>query len=198
MIRALFGGSFDPIHAGHVAVVDLLQQRGLADRVHVVPAWRSPLKPERCVASAADRLELARLLLAGHAGVELDDREALRPAPTYTVETLATLVADYPEDRWRLVVGADHVPLFHRWHEPERLLDLAEVSVVARGPVTLMPPLEERARVIEDFDHPAEASRIRCALAAGIIPGPEILPAPVAEAIVARGLYGWPAPEETS
>jgi len=192
MIRALFGGSFDPIHAGHVAVVDLLCERGLADVVHVVPARQSPFKAGEGGAPARERLQLVELAFAGHARVVVEVYEIDRPGPAYTIETLTALAVAHPEARWRLVIGADNVADFSRWRDPERLLALAEPVVVARGPIALAPPLAGRALVVSDFAHPASATRVRAELAAGRLPGPDLLPPAVAAAIAARGLYGWP------
>ncbi len=194
MIRALYGGTFDPIHAGHVAVAGTLLARGLADVVHVVPARQSPLKTTTTNADGATRVELARLALSGMPGVVVDDREITRPGPSYTVDTLADLAREHPDDRWRLIIGADNVADFPLWRDPQRLLRLAEPLVLARGPVTLVPPLAGRAVVIDDFDHPANATAIRDDLAAGRMPGPALLPPVVADRIAAGGLYGWPGP----
>lgn len=196
MIRALYGGSFDPVHAGHLAVIDTLLTRGLAAMVHVVPAGRSPLKATPPRASGPDRLDLVSLALGGRERVVLDAREVRDGGVQHTVDSLGALSREHPEDRWRLVIGADHVPQFARWRDPERLLEMAEVVVVARGPVTLEPPLTRRTLVVEDFAHPAEATDLRRRLAAGERPGPELLPPRVADLIAARGLYGWPRPGE--
>ncbi len=180
MIRALFGGSFDPVHAGHVALV---------------PAACSPHKADRRTeAPEADRLELVRLAFAGVDDVTVDGRELSRSGPSYTIDTLAELAAEHPGDRWRLVMGADQAAAFDRWRDPERLLALAEPVVVARGPVRLAGVLAGRALVLDDFRHPASSTAIRAALAAGRLPGPDLLPDAVAQAIVRRRLYGWPGP----
>jgi nicotinate-nucleotide adenylyltransferase len=193
VIRAFFGGSFDPIHAGHVAIVELLFARGLADRVHVVPAGHSPLKRRAAAAPALVRLQLVELALAGVPQVEICADEVCREGRSYTVDTLTDLVARHPDARWRLVIGADQAAAFAHWHQPQRLLALAEPVVVARGRVTLDPLLDDRALVIADFAHPASATGIRRALAAGRMPGPELLPPAVAARIRTDGLYGFPA-----
>jgi nicotinate-nucleotide adenylyltransferase len=193
MNRALYGGSFDPIHAGHVAIVRLLLDRGLADAVHVVPAGQSPLKSGQAAgAPAGARLDLVRLACEDLEGAVVDDREIRRGGPSYTVETLAELTAAHPGDRWRLVVGADAAAEFDRWRAPQRILALAEVVVIAREGADIAPLLRGRARLVADFGHPASASRIRDDLRAGRLPGPDLLPAAVAAEITARGLYGWP------
>lgn len=198
MIRALFGGSFDPVHAGHVAIVDLLLARGLADMVHVVPARQSPLKDPACAAAARHRLAMLQLALAGRGGVLVDNRELFRPGPSYTVDTLAELNAGHPDACWRLVVGGDHARAFGHWRDPERLLSLAEVVVVSRGPLDVGSPLAGRVRIIDDFDHPAAATDLRRELAAGRRPEASLLPAAVTDYIVTHRLYGWPATGGTS
>lgn len=198
MIRALYGGSFDPVHAGHVSLVRILLQRELADVVHVVPARQSPFKPGPSGASATDRLHLAELAFMDVTGAEVDPREIGRSGPSYTVDTLGELVRKFGDADWRLIVGADTVADFSRWRDPERLLELARPLVVARGPVNLVPPLAGHADVLEDFDHPASATRIRGDLAAGVLPGPDLLPPPVAAAIAKAGLYGWSGPRTGS
>lgn len=197
MIRALFGGSFDPVHAGHVAIVDLLLGRGLADVVHVVPAGQSPFKPPADTAAADQRLAMLERALAGRAAVVIDARELSREGPSYTVDTLSELRHDHPEAAWRLVIGADQAREFSRWRQAAHLLTMAEVVVIARGPVVLSEPLADRALVIADFDHPAAASDLRRDLAAGRRPAADLLPPAVTDHIVANRLYGWPGGEGT-
>lgn len=193
MIRAFFGGSFDPIHAGHLAIIDLLLERRLAAVVHVVPARQAPLRREAAVEPAAVRLELVKVALGEQPQVVVEDLEVNQGGPRYTVATLTRLVAAYPGDRWRLVLGADQAAMFDRWREPQRLLILADPVVVARGPVALAPPLVGRALVVADFAHPATATEIRRLLAAQRIPDPSLLPPAVARRIAAAGLYGFAA-----
>jgi nicotinate-nucleotide adenylyltransferase len=192
MIRAFFGGSFDPVHAGHVAIIDLLLDRGLADVVHVVPAGHSPFKAPADTAAAAHRLTMLEQALAGRDAVVIDARELSRDGPSYTVDTLCELRLDYPEAAWRLVIGADQAREFTRWRQAPRLLTMAEVVVIARGPVSLAEPLAGRALVVADFDHQAAARDLRRELAAGRRPGAELLPPAVTDHIVANRLYGWP------
>ncbi|MFO7607740.1 MAG: nicotinate (nicotinamide) nucleotide adenylyltransferase [Candidatus Krumholzibacteriia bacterium] len=191
MIRALFGGSFDPVHNGHVAVVDHLLRTGLADHVHVVPARRSPHKGQDA-ADPAVRLELARLAFAGRPGVTVDDRETRRPGPSYTVDTVRELADEHPGDRWRLVIGADNLAGLGTWHEAEALLRLVEVVVMPRDGARPQLPLDiapERVLLVDDFDEPVSSTAIRAMLAAGKLPV-DALPAAVASRIRAGGLYG--------
>lgn len=189
MIRALFGGSFDPFHAGHRLVVRTLLDRGLCARVHVMPAGRSPFKDAN-EAAPAHRVAMARAALADLADVEVDDREARRTGPSWTVETLAALAAEHPGDAWSLVMGADAAAGFPRWRDPERLLELARPLILARrGQAVPNWAPAAGAEVVTDFDVPVSATEIRRRLAAGETDGLP-LPPPVLAYIRRHGLYG--------
>lgn len=192
MIRALYGGSFDPVHAGHVAVADMLGQRRLAAAVHVVPATRSPLKTDAAEASGKHRLAMLRLAFADRPDVVIEDLELARGGPSFSVDTLAALHEAHPGDSWCLVVGADQARDFDRWRQVDRLLTLADVVVVARGPLDLASSLVCRCQVVTDFHHPASSTDLRRCLAAGLRPGSELMAPAVTGYIIRHGLYGWP------
>lgn len=172
MIRAVFGGTFDPVHQGHKALVETILDRGLADTVHVVPAWLSPHK-SAAAAMPAHRLAMARLAFAGLDDVLVEASEVEAARPVFTVETLRALQRRHPQDEFRLTVGADQLRAFSAWREPSAILDLAALLVFARDGVGL----EElcaaagvpfgRCLLVEDFDEPVSASRIRATLADG-------------------------------
>ena len=194
MIRAVFGGSFDPVHDGHVAMAGHILQHGLAARVIVIPNRRSPWRGEP-LASAVDRLAMCRLAFAALPEVSVDDRELAGNGPRYTVDTLATLAQEHPGDRFRLVIGADHLATFNRWHEPGRLLSLAELIVLDRAGLATDPAAVARAGLPPDrviiappFSHPVSASAVRAMLAAGEPTG-ALLPPPVSAYIAAHRLY---------
>ncbi len=190
MRRALFGGSFDPFHDGHLAIIRATLARDLADMVVVMPAAHNPHKPEPS-AAAGHRLRMAELGVAGLAAVEVSDLEARRPGPSFTVETLETLVRRHPGDAWRLLIGADNLAEFCRWREPERLLELADLLVFPRGgaAVELPPLLRGHATTVSGFACPAASTAVRAALAAGRCP-PDLLPPAVREYIARHRLYG--------
>lgn len=193
MTSALLGGSFDPVHAGHVAMVAHILAHGLAERVLVVPNWCSPWR-EPPVAAADDRLAMCRLAFAGRAGVEVDDRELAAGRPAFTVDTLEALAAAQPGMRWRLVIGADHLGTFRQWRAPERILELAELLILERAGAEWQPAAaaallpEARLVAAPPFDHPVSASGVRAILASGQ-DAAAMLPPGVAEYIRARGLY---------
>ncbi len=128
----VFGGTFDPIHYGHLRTgYELLNLLELGE-VRYLPCGEPPHR-DRPVASGKVRLEMVRAALAGRAGLVADDRELHRGGPSYSVDTLVDLRMEYPDCPLCLIVGMDAflgLPAWHRWHE---LFDLAHV-VVARRP----------------------------------------------------------------
>ena len=189
MIRALYGGSFDPFHEGHLAVVNHLLDHGLCDHVHVVPAGLSPFKHGN-EASPDQRLAMARAALAGLPRVSVDDREARADGPSWTVTTLAALAAEHPGDAWRLVMGADAAAGLPRWRDADRLLVLARLIILARRGQPVPDWAENvHAVVLRDFDVPVSATDLRRRLAAGEADGLPVPPA-VLRHIRAHGLYG--------
>ncbi|MHB8078785.1 MAG: nicotinate (nicotinamide) nucleotide adenylyltransferase [Candidatus Krumholzibacteriia bacterium] len=190
MRRALFGGSFDPFHDGHLAMIRATLERGLADLVLVMPAAQNPCKPAPG-AAGEHRLRMAALGTAGLAAVEVSDFELRRPGPSYTVDTLEALARRHPGEAWRLLVGADNLEEFRAWRRPERLLELADLLVFPRGDagVALPPALTRHATVVTGFACPAASTAVRAALAAGRGPVASVPPA-VLEYIARHGLYG--------
>ncbi len=189
MKLAVFGGAFDPFHSGHLAVIRELLAGGHCDRVLVVPAGRSPLKPPP-QAAAADRLAMARLGIAGLDGVEVWDGELGRDGPSWTVDTLETLAGLHPYDRLLLVLGEDAWRSLSGWRRPERVLELASPLVLARDgrapdPATLPPG----SAVLPDFAAPAASREIRDRLQRGE-PVADLLPPAVAAYVRERRLYG--------
>jgi nicotinate-nucleotide adenylyltransferase len=191
MRRALFGGSFDPFHDGHLAMIHAALDRGLADMVMVMPAGHNPHKPAP-VAPGEHRLRMAELGVAGLAAVEVSDFEARRAGPSYTVDTLESLTSRHPGDVWRLLIGADNLAEFPRWRQPARLLELADLLVFPRGDAgpALAPDLRPHATVVTDFACPAASTAVRAALAAGRRPAGLVPPAVLAY-IERHGLYGF-------
>lgn len=191
MIRALFGGSFDPVHNGHLAVVRHLLAHGLADHVVVVPAALSPFK-DGMTAPAEQRLAMARLAFGDESAVSVDDREVRRGGTSFTIDTLRSLAQEHPDDRWRLVIGADNAAGLARWREAAALADLAEVVVMPRGGADPAPAQGlggARFLLVEDFDEPVSSTAIRAMLARGAVPDADLPPA-VARHIRRCGLYG--------
>lgn len=127
---AVFGGSFNPIHYGHLLLADELVEALTLDLVLFVPAALPPHKPPRHLAPAEDRYEMVRLATAGHSKFAISDIELRRPGPSYTVDTLEAL--GIPRDELLLILGSETFLDFLAWREPRRIAELARIVVVPR------------------------------------------------------------------
>lgn len=128
----LFGGSFDPPHAGHLIVAqDALLALGL-DRVLFVPAAHPPHKRDIRLTAAVQRARMLELALAGDPRFAMDPVELERSGPSFTVDTLAELCAREPGAEWTLLIGADQYAEFDTWREPGRIRELARLAVLTR------------------------------------------------------------------
>ena len=131
MKHGIVGGTFDPVHVGHIAMAEAGADCADLDRVLLVP---SNVPPHRsaAVAPAADRLEMSRLAAAGHRRLEVSDIELRRPGPSYTVDTLRQLKTERPDDELRLVLGWDAARDIGAWRSPDELMRLAGLVIVTR------------------------------------------------------------------
>jgi len=170
---ALFGGTFDPVHHTHRAIIDAVLDTDLVDLVLVLPAG-DPWQKSEVIASAKDRLEMCRLALGAHADVEISDIEIQRDGPTYTIDTVHELLREHPEWKISLVLGADSVANFHTWHRADQLSELVEILAVARPGhelhpgAPLVPPL--RINRVDMPESSLSATEIRAELNAGRVP----------------------------
>ena len=125
----VFGGTFDPVHVGHLAIANAaLDELGL-DRVYFIPARRSPLKQAGPIVGGEDRLAMLTAATAGEPRFRVSSVELDRKTPSFTVDTLEAL---RDEGELFLILGSDAYADFHRWHEPERIRGLATVVLAAR------------------------------------------------------------------
>jgi nicotinate-nucleotide adenylyltransferase len=131
MNLGLLGGSFDPIHVGHLRAAENARESLGLQEVLFVPARQSPHKGTTS-AGANDRLAMTRLATANHPQFSVSDMELRRPAPSYTVDTLTELHAQRPQDRLFLIVGSDTLPDLASWHAAPRLFELCTLAVVTR------------------------------------------------------------------
>ncbi|HEU4981655.1 MAG TPA: nicotinate (nicotinamide) nucleotide adenylyltransferase [Acidobacteriaceae bacterium] len=132
---ALFGGSFDPPHRGHVALARLARKRFALDRILVAPVGAQPLKPDSAPASFEDRLAMTRLAFAAEPGVEVSLLDSPREdgRSNYTVDTVEALRRDLgPNDALFCILGADSLLTIRKWHRPADLLLACDFIVGAR------------------------------------------------------------------
>ncbi len=128
----IFGGSFNPIHSGHVAIADWVVAEGLVDELWLMVSPHNPLKAREDLMDDTLRLQLAREAVAGHAGVLVSDYEFALPRPSYMANTLRALSAERPEDELVLVIGADNWARFDEWSESAFIREHYEIIVYPR------------------------------------------------------------------
>src|SRR6266545_1935106 len=128
----LFGGSFDPIHLGHLLVAQAaIEELGL-ERLYFIPAAQSPFKPENQPAPGAERLRLLRLALAGRTNCEVDDQEIKRGGVSYTIDTLRDYARRFPQAELFYLIGVDNVATLPKWRDAMELARLAEFIAIPR------------------------------------------------------------------
>jgi nicotinate-nucleotide adenylyltransferase len=128
----IFGGTFDPVHLGHLVAAEQAREQARLDQVAFVPAARPPHKMERSLTPFGHRVEMLSLAVAGHSAFRVEELERDRPGPSYTVDTLEELHRTLPDAELALVLGADCLPDLKTWREPERIGRLAEIVLVPR------------------------------------------------------------------
>jgi nicotinate-nucleotide adenylyltransferase len=204
---AFFGGTFDPIHRGHLRVACAAANAFALDRVLFAPVGSQPLKAKRPVASFADRMTMTMLAVTSAADprflVSGIDAPRTDGAPNYTVDTLAELSKEYPAATIFAIVGADSFLTLRAWRSSGQLLNLAQWIVVSRpefpltddfldlpefAPLALTPEQRARIHLLANVHEEVSATELRRRLRAGD-PCPGLLPASVSDYIQARHLY---------
>ncbi len=195
---ALFGGSFDPPHRGHMALARAAADSFALDLVLFAPAGRQPLKEAATGASFQQRLAMVALACREDPRFAVSELDAphLDGRPNYTVDTLARLQTLFPEAQRFNLAGADSFLTLSRWREPLRMLELAEWIVVSRPGFPLVEPeeflLDERQRrrihLLDSVHEDVAATGLRERLHAGD-PCTDLLPPLVSAYIEQRGLY---------
>jgi nicotinate-nucleotide adenylyltransferase len=202
----LFGGSFDPVHAGHLHAAQAALESCALDRVAFVPALQPPHKPGRVLATGEDRLEMLRLATASEPRFLVLPLELARKGPSYTIDTVRALPAALgePEDvPIFLILGSDNLVGLESWREAAALIERVQPVVVHRSedPDGALVQIERKLghaaaeRIRSGYLRlppvPASSTAIRGRLSSGVAPATEVELAPaVYEYIRAHGLYG--------
>lgn len=185
-MEVLFGGSFDPVHHGHLAVAEAAGEL-LAAAVRLVPAREQPFKHAAHGATPEQRAEMLALAVADNPRLSVERIELELPAPSYTVRTLRALAEREPGNRFTLLMGADAAQELSSWHEVDALPALADLVVFARpgcpvprhpmiDRVIDVPPVDISATLIRDLVRRGRSIRY-------------LVPEAVRAYIAARGLY---------
>ncbi|MDO5289785.1 MAG: nicotinate (nicotinamide) nucleotide adenylyltransferase [Pseudomonadota bacterium] len=196
----MFGGAFDPPHNAHVALARAAIDTLALDRLHIVPtgdAWHKT-RPLSC---AAHRLAMCRLAFGDQPRTTVDARELHRSGPTYTIDTLTELQAQYPGAALHLIIGADQAAAFHTWRQAADIVAIATISIAVRAhqssanglfdPENPLPGLAgapARIRLLSLPPMPHSATDVRRRVAAGQPVG-DLVPPAVAGYIADHHLY---------
>jgi len=138
---ALFGGSFDPVHLGHLRIAEDIREYFSFEKIIFIPAFISPLK-ERSFAPAEKRLEMLKIAISDNPYFEISDYEIKKEGKSYTIET-AIYYRNILNYNPIFILGLDSILTLHKWKEPEKLLKIANFIVVQRG--------EERFDILKDY-----------------------------------------------
>jgi nicotinate-nucleotide adenylyltransferase len=146
---AVFGGSFNPIHLGHLLMADEMLERLRLTRVVFVPAAAPPHKPASMLAPAEHRYEMVRLAVAGHPGFEVSDIELRRRGPSFTVDTVDALAR--PGLDLFLLIGSETFLDLLSWRQPRRIVELARLVVVPRTGSAFDPESAAAQKVLREI-----------------------------------------------
>jgi nicotinate-nucleotide adenylyltransferase len=179
----LYGGTFDPIHNGHLILARDAMERLELDRVVFLPAHVSPHKLDRPPASAEARCRMVAESIEGEPGFYLDDREIRREGPSFTVDTVREYGAEFPGAQLFYFVGDDNLDELHTWKEIDHLRELAQFVVLSRAG---MPFLAEFPMITRRVEISSTEIRNRIARGQSVR---YMVPYPACQVITMLGLY---------
>ena len=163
---AVFGGSFDPIHNGHLALAGEVISRGLADEVWLMVTPQNPHKQDKILSDERLRFQMAQLAVEGMDGVKACDFEFSLPRPSYTLTTLTALDEAFPDKEFCLLIGADNWEKFDRWYKGDEILSRYGIIVYPRGSEG-EPSLPSGVRWLPAKLYDISSTMVRAAVAAG-------------------------------
>lgn len=185
----LYGGSFDPVHLGHLLVAQAAREELELDRVFFIPAAHSPFKPQSHASPATDRLRLLRLALCGYTWADIDDQEIRRGGVSYSIDTVRDYHQRYPKATLFYLIGADNVASLPKWREAGELVKLTEFVVIPRpGQQPMDLPAPFRGKTLRGFPLAVSSSEIRERVRKGL-PIRNLVTPVVEEAILGAGMY---------
>ncbi len=189
MKLGLYGGSFDPVHCGHLLVAQAAVEELTLDRLLFIPAALSPFKTDQAPTPPARRLRMLRIALAGHPEFEVETIELDRGGVSYSIDTVERLTQRYPGAELHWLIGADHVATLPLWRDAEKLAGLVEFVVIPRpGTEPATAPKPFRLHWLRGWPLAVSSSEIRERASAGkSIRG--LVPDMVAEIIRGERVY---------
>lgn len=182
----IFGGTFDPVHLGHLIVAEAAADALNLDQVRLIPTCVQPFKVDWDVSDPVDRLALLRLAVEGNPHLIVDDREIRRGGVSYTVDTVESLRHEFPNDQLFLLVGADAARDLPRWRAQDRIRSACTVAVLSRPGTTAVELAGAESVTVPAIDISATQVRDRVRSGRSI---EYLVPPAVAEYIRDRQLY---------
>jgi nicotinate-nucleotide adenylyltransferase len=185
----LYGGSFDPVHLGHLLVAQAAREELKLEKTFFIPAAQSPFKPDAKPTPATERLKMLRLALAGNTHAEVDELEIKRGGISYTIDTVRDYSRRFPTAKLFYLIGTDHVAQLPKWREANELAKLVEFVIIPRpGQTKTQIPPPFRGEFLGGFPLGVSSSQIRARVKAGL-PVENLVPATVVEVIRNNRLY---------
>ncbi len=184
---AVFGGSFDPIHNGHLALAGEVLSRGFVDEVWFMVTPQNPHKQGCALSDERLRLQMVQLAVEGKPGMRACDFEFALPRPSYTLNTLTALAEAHPEKVFSLLIGADNWEKFDRWYKGDEILSRYGIIVYPRGNED-EPQLPAGVRWLPAKLYDVSSTMIRAAVAMGK-DATHLVPSAVAEFIKEKKMY---------
>jgi nicotinate-nucleotide adenylyltransferase len=160
----VFGGSFDPVHLGHLVMAELCREQAGLDEVRFIPAARPPHKQHQTQTPFHVRVEMLALAISGNAAFRIDELEKDRPGPSFTADTLDLLHAREPDAELCLILGADSVVDLPLWYDPHRIVARATLLVIGRPGWQMPDPESLRAALQLTDDEPLRLQAVECPL----------------------------------
>ncbi len=196
---AVFGGSFNPVHNGHIALAQKMRDKFSLEEIILIPTFQTPLKDNTPMVSPEHRLNMLRIAFKDIDYVSISDIEIERQGNSYTVDTLSEIVKKYPDDKLHIIVGADAFMQLPLWRFPEIIFRLAKVLTIARDSVDYEMILNRayeyenvynaECGVIKDPVSDLSSTKVRNAIKAGK-DTKQYLPKAVSEYIKEQKFYG--------
>lgn len=164
MRLGVFGGTFDPVHLGHLILAEQCREQARLDQLLFIPSARPPHKMSQVLTPFERRVDMLNLAISGQPAFRVDEMERDRPGPSYTVETLALLKKRQADAELFLVLGGDSLNDLPYWYEPLRIVELATLLIVARpgSPSLSVETCRQMLKCAEDF--PLRIQMISCPL----------------------------------
>jgi len=193
----VFGGTFDPIHDGHLAIAEEVRKQLSLEEVWFVPAGQPWLKTERVISPEAQRVKMVELAISGKSYFKLSLLEVSRPGPSYTIDTMVELKRQFKTAEWYFIMGWDSLTSLPLWKDSSRLITLCRLVAVPRPGSSQpdlaaleknIPGLSQNVIMLDKPNLDIGATEIRARVAGGL-PIDRMVPAPVAKYIKQNRLY---------